>query len=290
MKITNNLNLPQPFVSAVEREYQYQEKRYSVTSILKGVRETLLLRRYHNEIESDVSDMIWLILGNAVHSVLENAEEEQHQLKETKVEYLMDNGYTLSGQQDLYDEKLKRIIDYKTGTVWKIIFDDWKDYRMQCLLYCWIFRKLGFEADNADIVMILKDFSKTKAKTEANYPKYPVYVKHFEFTEKDFIEANEFLEQKFKEIILNEKVEDDLLPICTEEERWATPTKYAIMKEGRKSAVRVFDSEKQANYMLSTLDDKHSIEVRKGEDKKCLEYCNCNKFCSYYKSVYGDEE
>lgn len=76
MKITNVNNLPAPFVSAVEHEYQYKDKQYSVTQLLKGSCEAVLERRYHNEIERDVSDMIWLIFGTAVHSILENADEE----------------------------------------------------------------------------------------------------------------------------------------------------------------------------------------------------------------------
>ena len=32
MKITNNLKLPQPFVDAVDKDYQYKDKRYSVTT------------------------------------------------------------------------------------------------------------------------------------------------------------------------------------------------------------------------------------------------------------------
>lgn len=289
MKITNELNLPTPFVKAVERDYEYKDKRYSVTSILKGVRETLLTRRHHDKIEQDVSDMIWLILGNAVHSILENSEEESHQLKETKVYIELPNGYVLSGQQDLYDEKLKRIIDYKTGTVWKIIYNDWEDYRMQTMIYCWIFSKLGFEANNADIVMILKDHSKTKAKIDKSYPQHPVYIKHFDFTEKDFEDIEKFLIEKFEEIEHFEKVADDDLPICTEEERWADPTVYAVMKEGRQKAVKLHKTEEEANKHLKELDSKHYIEVRQAEDKKCVNYCSCNQFCSYYKSRYGDK-
>ena len=58
MKITNKLNLPQPFVDAVTREYQYKDKQYSVTSLLKGTCQTLLERRHADEIEQDVSDMV----------------------------------------------------------------------------------------------------------------------------------------------------------------------------------------------------------------------------------------
>ena len=78
MKITNNMKLPQPFVDAVNSDYQYRDKRYSVTTLLKPTREIMLMRRHNEEISQDVSDMIWSIFGTAVHSVLENSTEGKH--------------------------------------------------------------------------------------------------------------------------------------------------------------------------------------------------------------------
>ena len=288
MKITNKLDLPTPFVDAVSRDYEYVDKRYSVTSLLKGYREILLTRRHFGEIEQDVADSIWLILGTAVHKILEESKEEFDELKETKIYYEFPNGYTLSGQQDLYSESKKRITDYKTGSVWKVIFDDWDDYRKQCLYYGLLFRKIGFEVTNAEIVMILKDYSKAKAKSDPNYPEYPVYIKHFDFTEEEFKEAEEEIINKFSEIAALENVSDDELPLCTKEERWATEDKFAVMKKGNKRAVKVCDSQKEAQEYLDSGKGDY-IEQRPGEDKKCPEYCSCCKFCSYWREKYGNE-
>ena len=82
MKITNKSKLPQPFVDAVSGDYKYREKRYSVTTMLKPVREIMLMRRHGDNIEQDVSDMIWAIFGTACHSILENSTERKHLLKE----------------------------------------------------------------------------------------------------------------------------------------------------------------------------------------------------------------
>ena len=286
MKLTNKLNLPQPFVDAVNRDYQYQEKRYSVTSVIKGTKEILLQRRHNEEIEQDVSDMIWLIFGTAMHKVLEGGTEGEDEIKESKIYIDMPNGYTLSGQQDLYSESLKRITDYKSGTVWKVIYGDWEDYRMQCLIYAYMFRKIGFECDNAEIVMVLKDWSQTKAKTDANYPPHPVHIQHFDFTEEDFQYIEKYLEAKFDEIQRFEKVEDDLIPECDEEQRWASPTRYAVMKEGRKTAIKLHDDKASAEAQASELGKGYFVETREGTDKKCSEYCTCCHFCHYYKEHY----
>ena len=137
MGITNKLGLPQPFVEAVSKEYQYKEKQYSVTSLLKGTCQTILERRHSSEIEQDVSDMVWLIFGTAVHSILEKAQESETQLKENWL--CIDVGeFKLSGIFDLYDEKTKTVTDYKTASVWKVIYNDWEDYRKQTLIYAWM--------------------------------------------------------------------------------------------------------------------------------------------------------
>lgn len=289
MKITNNLNLPKPFVDAVSRNYQYKEKRYSVTEMLKGYKEIILNRRHFDEMEQDVADSIWLIFGTAVHKVLENAKEADDELKETKIYYEFPNGYTLSGQQDLYSESLKRVTDYKTGTVWKVIYDEWDDYRTQCLDYGILFRKLGFEVTNAEIVMVLKDWSQTKAKTTPDYPKFPVFVKHFDFTEEEIEEEEKRILQKFEMLDLLNNLEDDEILECTPEERWATRTKYAVMKKGRKTAVKLCDTELDARQMV--IDGKGDyVDAREGEDKKCLDYCPCAKWCHYYRNKYEQKD
>ena len=285
MIITNNLNLPKQFVSAVKKDYVYKEKRYSVTSMLKGAREILLSRRHNDEITSDVADMIWAIFGSSVHKILEESESEEDEHKEMRIEIEMPNGYILSGVVDLFSESKKMVTDFKTGTVWKVIFNDWEDYRKQTLMYAYMLRKLGYEVNSSEIVMLLKDFSKTKSKTEAGYPKQNVYVKHFDFSEHDFEYIDNYLCTKFEELQRLEKIADEDLPICSEEERWASPTKYAVMKNGRKTAVKLCDSEEEANEYISQGKGEY-IELRKGIDKKCTEYCSCCSFCSYFKENY----
>ena len=76
MKITNVLNLPSAFVNMANEEHEVKDKHYSVTEILSGVREIIFKRRYRNEVTQDVSDMINLIFGSAIHHVLEQADKE----------------------------------------------------------------------------------------------------------------------------------------------------------------------------------------------------------------------
>lgn len=296
MNITNDMNLPQPLVSMCQKDYQYEPNEYRVTSLLKGIRETLLERRHESEITRDVSDMIWLLFGTAVHGILEKNQETDDQIKEARLKetvrlWCKENvpEYTLSGQFDLYDASKKKITDYKTASVWKIIFGNFEDWRRQLLIYGWLLRKAGFEVECAEIVAMLKDHSKRDAKIKSNYPPLPVATVPFKFKESDFEEIEIWLAHRFEEIYEAEKLPDDELPLCTPEERFNSGDKYAVMKNGRKTALRVLDSMEEATaYMLEVKGDR--IDTRPGEDKKCIDYCSAAPFCSFYKERYAKTE
>ena len=282
MIITNKLCLPQAFVDMASEDYTQDPNRYSATALLKGVREAILEKRHANEIEQDVSDMIWMLFGRAVHSILENHQEGDHEIKESKIAIDFEE-YTLSGIFDLYNEKLAKVTDYKTCSVWKVIFGDYSDWRRQLLIYAWMMRKIGFEVSCGEVVAIIKDHSKSKAKFDKNYPQLPVKVIKFQFTEADFTEIKAWLKEKFAEIRRCESLPDDELPLCTLEERYNSGDKYAVMKKGKKRALRVLDTQEEAEKYMA--DNGDYIDVRLGEDKKCQDYCAVCDFCSYYKSL-----
>ena len=54
MIITNKLGLPQAFVEMAKSDFTAEPKTYRVTSLLKGIRETILEKRHADGIEQDV--------------------------------------------------------------------------------------------------------------------------------------------------------------------------------------------------------------------------------------------
>ncbi len=286
MIITNNLDLPQPLVDMAQSEYRLKPNEYRVTSLLNGIRETILERRHHDKIEKDVSDMIWLLFGTAVHNVLEGHQEGDQEIKEARLRVPIGD-YILSGQFDLYNAETKTITDYKTCSVWKVIYSDYKDWRKQLLIYAYMLQSIGFPVEKAEIIAFMKDHSKSQAKIKADYPKHPVKKITFTFTEKDFAEIESWLHQRFEQISIAEKLPDDELPLCTPEERFNSGDKFAVMKKGRKTALRVLDSMEDAENWMAT-NGGDFIEVRKGEDKKCQDYCSACEFCNYYKEVVAN--
>ena len=78
------------------------------------------------------------------------------------------------------------------------------------------------------------------------------------------------------------------LPVCSAEQRWATEDRWALMKKNAKKALKLCQSEDEAKELLEQGKGDY-IEFRAGEDKKCTEYCSCNKWCSYWREKYGKE-
>src|SRR6202142_1696526 len=76
MKYTNKQNLPQPIVKAVTNDsYNSGDCDISVTSLLKPPQMLALERLHKDDLEEDVSDRIWSLLGQVIHGILERAEE-----------------------------------------------------------------------------------------------------------------------------------------------------------------------------------------------------------------------
>lgn len=287
MKITNNANLPMPFVRMAEDKYKSTPKKYSITTLLKPTRGILLQRRYEDEIEQDCEDMVWQIFGKAVHAGLENYGTGENEFAEERLEYTLDNGYTVSGIIDLYDMKKAEVVDYKTASVWKVIKGDFDDWKKQGMGYVWLLRKNGFPCERVTFYAILKDHSKRDARTKADYPKSPVYKVEFEITDSALAEIDEYIRAKIDELRKYEEVDDLHLPLCSDEERWNDGDKYAVMKKGRKTALRVLDTLDEAEKYKAEKGGDY-IETRHGEDKRCIDYCQCCKKCDYWQENYGE--
>jgi len=286
MKITNNLNLPAAFVHAVSTERHNAPHCYSATTLNKGAKEIVLSDRHYDELTVDASEQIWAIWGTAVHALLES--EKDDNFHEERFKVAVGNSY-VTGQVDSYDMEHGVINDWKTASVWKVQFADFSDWRAQGLTYAWLLKKSGLEVNKCRFVALLKDHSKTKAKHDASYPQSPVFVYEFDVTEADLAETAARVIAKVTEIENAYKLGDDDIEPCTQAERWADGEKYAVMKNGRKTAVKLFDNEADAEAYAGELGNSHYVEHRPAVSRKCADYCACCDFCNFYKSMNKGE-
>jgi hypothetical protein len=280
MKITNVLNLPEGLMNAVSTEKHNSKGAISATTLLRGTKEIILMDRHWDELEDDVSDRFWAILGTAVHALLEN--EGENEFSEVPLDFSVGNT-KVTGRIDNYNLATGVICDYKTATVYKVKFQDYEDWYLQGMIYAWLLIKNGFKAKECRFIAMLKDFSKTEMERDHQYPRKPMSVYEFPVTLDKVMQIDEFIQNKISDYEHCLELSDDAIPPCSEKERWERPMKYAVRKEGRKTAVKLFDDEESAKARAEELGKGHYVEYRQGESVKCQNYCLCHDFCNYYR-------
>jgi hypothetical protein len=182
------------------------------------------------------------------------------------------------------------ICDYKTASIWKVKFNDFDDWYNQGMIYAWLLAKNGFTVKKCRFIALLKDHSKSESIRDYQYPKNPVYVYEFDVTFLNLLKIEKFIKDKVREYVRCSALEDKDIPPCTPDERWDKATKYAVKKEGRKTAVRLLDDATDAETMAAELGKGHYVEKRLGESTKCLGYCLCCEHCNYYQSLLKTSE
>ena len=286
MNVTNRLHLPEAFVKAVSTTRHNEAGCFSATTLNKGAKEIILTDRHFDEITVDAADSVWAVWGTAVHALLESQPDNNFHEESFKVP--VSNSF-VTGQVDSYDMENGVINDWKTASVWKVQFNDFKDWRAQGLTYAWLLQQSGLEVKKCRFVALLKDHSKTKAKTDSSYPQSPVFIYEFDVTAADLEETAARILAKVQEIESAYKLDDDAIEPCSAEERWADGEKWAVMKNGRKTAVKVFDNQLDADAMAGELGNSHYVEHRPAISRKCGDYCKCKEFCNFYKAMNKGE-
>lgn len=285
MKVTNNLHLPEAFVKAVSVERHNKSGCYSATTLNKGTKEIILQERHWDEFTVDAADSVWATFGTAVHAIMEKYEDGN--FHEEKFDIAVSKS-RVTGVVDSYDMTHAIINDWKTASVYKVMKGDFADWYKQGMTYAWLLKQSGLDVRHCRFIALLKDHSKSKAKTDAGYPQSPVYCYEFDVTPEELEAAGDRIRAKVAEIEAAEKLSDDEIEPCTAEERWADGEKWAVMKNGRKTAIRVFDTEIDAENCAGELGNSHYVEHRPAISRKCGEYCLCKDFCNFWKSQKGE--
>jgi hypothetical protein len=280
VKLTNTYNLPQPLVEAVANDAYNAPRRprsISVTTLFKPPRIVALERKHHDELEVDVIDSIWSLLGQSVHSILERANKSDIVEQRFGVDF---EGWYISGQLDSFTLHDGLLRDWKTTSAWTVARsskeDDWTQ---QLNVYAWLLRKAGYEPKALQVVAIIRDWSKREAARNADYPQKQVEVVSLELWPDERVEL--LIRAR---LALHEEAEAEL-PKCSDAERWCKPARYAVMKVGRKSAVKLFDHEHEAKEWIRVNGkpgEKLSVELRKSEAVRCASYCGVAKFCDQW--------
>lgn len=276
MKITNELGLPDAIFRAVAADpYTKGNADYSVTQLLKPPRMVALEREHAHELTEDCADRIWSLLGQVVHGILERAESVAIPEERWYCDIL---GKRISGGMDRLVLKEGLLQDYKFTTAWKFSDGVPKEFIEQLNSYAWILRENGIDVRRAQIVAILRDWSKPHAARDVTYPRHQCLLLDVPLWAPE--EQLRFLEERVR---LHELAKT-AKPLCSEEEMWASQTIYAVMKQGQKKATKLFDDEFLAEAHAAGLSAEgkgvYNVVARPGERKRCSTYCSVAAYCN----------
>jgi len=159
----------------------------------------------------------------------------------------------------------------------------------------------GIEIENLGIVAFYRDWSWSRAMQSQDYPPSQVGQIPIVTWDQDF--AQEYIEAR-----LAKHFGEEYVP-CTDEERWAKPEQWAVMKEGRKSALRVLESKSEAigwawdnghlagyggnseeGIVDGTFKAGYYLEERPREYTRCGRYCLVSGFCPQYAKENDNAE
>ena len=281
MKLTNKLNLPDGLVRAIQNDaYDKGDCDFSATELLKPPQQRALLKAHAHEITEDASDRIWSLLGQAAHAICERSNVSE--IAEKRL-YAKFGAHTVGAQLDSFEVSSGVLSDYKVTTMYKAkAGEPDPDFTAQLNIQAEILRENGYEVKQLRIIAILRDWSKLKAAREDDMPESNVVVLEIPMWPREVVRS--FIEMR---IALHLSAESSGAE-CSESERWAKPSIWAVMK-GQRAIPGGLQYSKAAAESLSSRTAGTRVEFRPGENTRCAHYCQASNHCKQYQSLKGEE-
>jgi hypothetical protein len=289
MKLTNKFELPEPFVAAVTDDpYKRGDAEFTSTELIRPSRILSYQRKHEADIVEDVSDRVWAFQGQTKHIVLERIAKADptRYLVERRLETTMPvTGAKISAQLDLFDFKDGTLYDWKETSVWKFMVGDTKEWEQQANINLYLMRMNDFNVHRVINIAILKDWKIREARfgRKEDYPKCAVHVMPLPMW--SIGEAQSYINERVEK----HRAEAANPPVCTKKERWQRDAQFAVMKQGRKSAIRLYMDKDQAEAaMMQAMRaappgdaKKYYIETRNAEPVRCLDFCGVQTYCDF---------
>lgn len=318
-EITNIHNLPDTFVRACMHDNHIIRGDISVTQLIDAPQIRYLRKR--NDIQEDVIDRIWMLMGTAIHHILELSETKYFDARKLMEAYeiakklnrddlansiedlvkqefpdannpdvLLEqnmsieiDGMTISGTADKFIVSKKRLEDYKSTKVYAYLNEESrKKWEAQLNIYAYMFRQHGYAVDEAEIVAIFKDYSNFGRMKNKDYPNKPIVMIPIKLYSDKIMES--YLK---KRVALHRMADQDIHVPCTDKDRWSTGDKIAIKVPGRKTALKVDSPEVIEEWLKSNSFKYPNLykEMRPGESRRCESFCPVRDVCPQFKEI-----
>lgn len=264
---------------------------------------------YRTDPVEDLADLFWARMGNAINEGIDQAwlaedlmgriraagfspaaDYEVNPVTPTdgKIQVYIQKRYNeahprfsgqiLSGAPDIILGG--RLIDYKSVTTFGFEKKVSDDYMWQLTTYRYLARDLIWD-DTATIQFIIKDWSRTRAEKDPEYPQSPFPTMLVRIgTPEECLERIVTRLARLKELMSADQSE---IPLCTDDELWLDPPKYAYYKNPlalpSARSTKNFDTMGEAQVYMVQVGNVGRIDTRKGEPKAC-DYCKAATICN----------
>ena len=312
-------DLPHPLIAAIQDPYysegldeyfstlpkdhkdKYAGRHLSATTLARSPRSRVLAARHASKILKDPLDNIWMLLGHVIHSILEKHPDADDMI-EKRLGVDVD-GVWVHGQVDRYIPRLARIEDWKLKKAASMLYPDSFEYVAQQNILAWLFRKHGYPVEEIGLAYIFRDHDPRQWREGGKYPKEPFMSANLPMWSDKVVEA--WIRERVRVHMEAEKLNDDELPFCTDEERWVGDPSYKVFKidiakDGtqtkQKRAKLRCNSKMEAQMFCdeNSTDSKgkaivYRIEEIKARPTKCF-YCDGLDFCNQRQAEKAHEQ
>ena len=220
-----------------------------------------------------------------MHGKLE-AKEVEGYLNEERIFAEVD-GVTISGAIDLQKEVEGGvvIIDYKFVKAWSVMQNK-TEWATQLNIYKWLVETVKRKkVTKLQICAFIRDFNRRQVKE--GYPRASIDMVDVPLW--DAVTTETYIRERL-EMHRNAKVSQDFgeeLPFCSDEERWKSTPVFAVKREGRKTAIRLFETREEADELA--VKEKGYVEERPAEPKRCTgNYCSVAQWCEQYQGEINE--
>lgn len=313
MPYTNYNNIPLELAVWLAANDGYDLKRtphvISATSLMKPTKSLILGERVAESDEEpviDVADLVASRLGTAVHTAAEvswlysrdvamrNLGLPQKVIDKVRVNpdhpgedpqfdiYLEQRTakamgkWIISGKFDFVSNG--RVKDIKTTKTYNWIkgSNDEK-YSLQGSIYRWLNPEIITD-DFIDVLMLFTDWTPLKALVDKEYPKSNLMVRTLPLL--PLAETERWIINRLAEIDKYEGAHQDTMPLCTPDELWMDPPKYAYYKNPKAAkATRVYDTPQEANAHKARDGVPGSKVVERKAEPKFCKFCDGRSIC-----------
>lgn len=255
--------------------------RISVTEAIKPPQLFALERKHYDEIVQDVSEYSKSLMGIALHYFLEKRGNVENALQEETLGIVI-NGTRVTGRPDLWRDNV--ITDFKTTSVWAFVLGEKPEWEAQINSYAVLYRETGFPVHRGEILGLLYDWQKQRAR-DRGYPPCPFICVALKLWAPSV--AHSILADRVE---AHDKARRGSYPPCTNAERWARAGTWAVKKRGNIRALRggIHLTEEAAQEFADQQSFPVEIEHRPGRNIRCEGRCRVAPFCSQWAKIQAN--